>query len=327
MYNTLLIAHTRGIRSVIFLRKMILWGLLGLSLFIAGCGEQKPLERPNEREKVMTEPTISVYMHETGQTEVMELETYIEGVVGGEMRNDWPVEALAAQAILARTFTMQAFERGAMTSKGTNASTDIKEFQAYNAANVNDTIREAVRLTRGEIAVWQGMPIHGWFHASAGGQTTAAKTGLDYPKDEPPFIKSVRSPDELAPEDVKNWQVQYSLAEIMKILEGLGEEVQTITSVSVGNRDASGRAVTLVFNGNIEISGPRFRIAADSTRLKSMLLDDIEITDNMMVFRGHGYGHGVGMSQWGAYKLALDGKSPEEIVKYYFKNIKIEKRW
>lgn len=327
MNNTLLIAHTRGIRSVIFLRKIILWTMIGLSLFVASCGEQKPLEKQPEGSRVTTEPTISVYMHETGQTEVMELEKYIEGVVGGEMHNDWPVEALAAQAIIARTFTMQSFERGLMTSRGTNASTDIKEFQAYNAANVNDNIREAVRLTRGEIAVWQNLPINGWFHASAGGQTTSAKTGLDYPKDEPPFVKSVKSPDELAPEDIRNWQAEYSLAEIMKILENMGEEVNTITSAAIGNRDSSGRAVTLVFNGNIEVSGPRFRMAADSTRLKSMLLDDIKITDSTMLFKGRGYGHGVGMSQWGAYKLALDGKSPEEIVKYYFKNIKIEKRW
>ncbi len=308
-------------------KKSILCGFFILALCLSGCGGEKRLEEQQPTRPTIDEPTLSVYMHESGKTQVMEMDQYIEGVVAGEMRNDWPVEALAAQAIIARTFTMQSFERGALTSKGTNASTDIREFQAYNAANVNDAIREAVRMTRGEIATWQGEPILGWFHASAGGQTTAAKTGLDYPKEEPPFIKSVKSPDEMAPADVKNWQVSYSLPEVMEILASLGEEVPTISSVYIGSRDASGRAVTLVFNGDVEVSGPRFRLAADSTKLKSMLLDDIQITDSEMIFKGRGYGHGVGMSQWGAYKLALDGKSPEEIVKYYFKNIKIEKRW
>lgn len=293
-----------------------------------GCGGEKPLpQNSGEERRLNAEPVISVYMHENGRTEMMELERYIEGVVGGEMRNDWPVEALAAQAILARTFTMQAFESGKLTAKGTNASTDIREFQAYNAANVNEAVKNAVSMTRGELAVWQGAPITAWFHASAGGQTSYARSGLDYERDEPPFIKSVKSPDELAPDDIKNWQARYSLAEILKLLASLGEDVSTITSAAVGNRDNSGRAVSLVFNGSIEVSAPKFRMAAGSTKLKSTLIDSVEITDREMIFSGRGYGHGVGMSQWGAYKLALDGKSPEEIVKYYFKNVKIEKRW
>lgn len=310
------------------MRRILVIFLLGISMIVGtGCGMEKNEVKEVPDNKQMTEPELSVYMHETGETKQIMLETYIEGVVAGEMKNDWKLEALAAQAIIARTFTLQAYERGHLTSQGTNASTDIKEFQAYNADAVNDQVREAVKMTRGEIATYNEVPIMGWFHASAGGQTALAKEGLAYKYEEPPFIKSVKSPDDLAPDDVKNWTAKFTLPEVMEALGQLGEEVNTISSVAIGSKGSSGRAVTIVFNGSNEVSAPSLRVALGSTKLKSMLLDSIELTDNEMVFKGKGYGHGVGMSQWGAYKMAMDGNSPEEIVRYYFKNVKIEKRW
>lgn len=312
------------------MKKFSIAGLLGIVLFavlLAGCGTNRDEREITPDNKQLTEPTLTVYMHKTGETKEMKLEEYLEGVVAGEMRNDWDINALAAQAIIARTFTLQAYERGALTSKGTNASTDIEEFQAYNADAVNDNVKKAVEMTRGKVATYQGIPIMGWFHSTAGGRTATAEEGLDYPHEEPPFIQSVDSPDELAPEEDRQWTATYTTDEVMRALAKMDEKVSEINRVEIGEKGPSGRAEEIVFNGDIDVSGPKLRLALGSTKLKSMLLDSVALSGNQITFSGRGYGHGVGMSQWGALKLAKDGYAPEAIIQHYFKDVRIEKRW
>jgi len=314
-------------------RKIICFMMIGMFVMVfSGCDlNQSPIKDQQENKSndntQLIEPTLSVYMHDTGETKQMKLEEYLAGVVAGEMKNDWQVEALAAQAIIARTFTLQAFEKGQLTKEGTNASTDIKEFQAYNASAINDNVRNAVQMTRGKVVTYQSTPIMGWFHASAGGQTAMAKEGLDYKEEDPPFIQSVPSPDDMAPADVQSWTATFPASDVIKKLEELGKSVTTISSVTIGKKGVSGRATTIVFNGDVEVSAPKLRLAIGSTVLKSMLLDSVELSGNDIIFKGKGYGHGVGMSQWGAQKMATDGKKADEIVTYYFKDVKVEKRW
>jgi stage II sporulation protein D len=258
----------------------------------------------------------------------MKMEEYIAGVVAGEMKPDWPVAALAAQAIVARTFTLEEIEsKGGVPARGTQASTDIKEFQAYSAEDVNDNVKKAVDMTRGMVATYQGKPIRTWFHASAGGMTATAKEGLNFREAEPPYVQSVQSPDDLAPADVQNWTASFTKQEVMAALGKTGQNVTAVDSVEISQKGPSGRATTLVFNKNVSVSAPDFRVAIGSTVLKSMLLDKVSVDGDKVTFSGKGYGHGVGMSQWGANKMAAEGKKPEDIVGYYFKGITVEKRW
>lgn len=304
---------------------------------LTGCGMLgKPQQKPEDTAPPQVvpqanqgvEPDISVFMHQTGEKKTMKMEDYIAGVVAGEMKNNWPVEALAAQAILARTFTVQAIaDRGGVPERGTQASTDIKEFQAYDEKSVNDAVRQAVTMTRGMVIVYQGQPIHAWFHASAGGITATAKEGLNYKEIEPPYIVSVPSPDDSAPADVKNWTATFSKQQIMDALKKIGRSVTSLSSISLNQKGPSGRTQTLMINGNTEVAGPDLRVALDGTKLKSMLLDKVELSGDNVIFTGKGYGHGVGMSQWGAYQLATEGKKAPDIIGHYFKNVTIEKRW
>jgi stage II sporulation protein D len=304
---------------------------LTAALAAGGCSmfktpQQKPL-LPRQTAQG-AEPQITVFMHETGEKKTMKMEEYIAGVVAGEMKPDWPVAALAAQAIVARTFTLEEIEtKGGVPERGTQASTDIKEFQAYSAKDVNDNVKKAVEMTRGIVATYQGKPIRTWFHASAGGMTATAKEGLNFREAEPPYIQPVQSPDDLAPADVKNWTASFGKAEVMAALSKLGQKVTTIDSVDIAQKGPSGRATSLVFNKTVQVSAPDFRVAIGSTELKSMLLEKVAVEGDRVTFTGKGYGHGVGMSQWGAHKLAKEGKKPEEIVGHYFKGITVEKRW
>jgi stage II sporulation protein D len=309
---------------------------LAVVLVLSGCSsnqtpQQKPAPdqtTPQQQTVQETEPDITVYMHETGQKKTMKMEEYIAGVVAGEMKADWPLEALAAQAIIARTFTIQAIEeKGGVPERGAMASTDIKEFQAYDEKAVNDNVKRAVEMTRGLVATYQGQPIKAWFHASAGGITAMAKEGLNYKYDEPPYVQSVPSPDDLAPADVQNWTATFSKKNITDALAKQGNNITNIDSFAIGSKGPSGRATTFIINENTEVSAPELRVSLDSTKLKSTLLDKVEVSGDNVIFTGKGYGHGVGMSQWGANKMAKEGKKPEDIVTYYFKGITIEKRW
>lgn len=300
------------------------------SLCLTGCFNKEAQTKPDASAKMTEEPTIKVFMHENGQIKDMKMEEYITGVVAGEMKNDWPLEALAAQAIIARTYTVHAMEtKGGVPNRNADASTDIKEFQAYSAESINDNVKKAVEMTRGMILTHQDKPIKGWFHASAGGKTAKAKPGLNYPYDEPPYTQSVKSPDDLAPADVKKWEAVFTKQEVIAALKKLNVSVDTLKSIKIEQKDESGRAVTLKINDEHVISGPDFRVELDSMKLKSMLLDEIDVDDddNEVEFEGKGYGHGVGMSQWGAHKMAKENKNYEKILKHYFKDVALEKRW
>lgn len=268
------------------------------------------------------EPTISVYMHETGEVRKMPLETYLEGVVAAEMDPSWPLEALRAQAIVARTFTIKKMEEG-VTARGTQASTDPNEFQAYDAAKVNERVKQAVRDTRGQIVVYGGQPINAWFHASSGGITASAVEGLGYKKEATPYVSPK---NDVQAKPTQTWYKTFSNDQVSRAATAVGVPVGHVTSIKIGKKGPSGRTETLVVNGK-EVPAPSFRVALGGTEMKSTLLDSVAMSGDSVAMRGRGYGHGVGMSQWGAWLLAQQGKSAQDIVKYYFSNVKVEKQW
>ena len=99
-----------------------------------------------------------------------------------------------------------------------------------------------------------------------------------------------------------------------------------MTSIKIGKTAESGRAVTLSINGQM-ISAPEIRLALGSTKMRSTLLTELSFRDGRVSMAGKGYGHGVGMPQWGAYGMAEAGKSVQEIVTYYFQDVTVEKLW
>jgi stage II sporulation protein D len=313
--------------------------LMLLVLMISCAVDRGPQQRPSPDEARLEipesisrgegkEPVLKVYIKETGEIKELPFEEYLEGVVAGEMKNDWPEEALAAQAILARTFVMEfVTEKGGSKYEGAHVSTDIEEAQAWNRDEVNDRIKKAVQRTRGEVAVYDNNYIKAWFHAHAGGRTASAREGLAFEEEEPPYIKVTKSPDsDKAPSEDSNWTATFPRQKMEQALSEMGKEKKGYGRVEVGEKGPSGRAVTLNFDGT-EVSAPEFRIAIGSTEMKSTLIDSIEIKGGELTIKGRGYGHGVGMSQWGAFALAEDGKKAEDIVRYYFEGIEIAKAW
>jgi len=186
-----------------------------------------------------------------------------------------------------------------------------------------------VEMTRGEVMTYDNRFVRGWFHAYSGGITARAKEGLDYQEEEPPFTASVTlPPNEHVPADVKEWTAQYSADELRNLLAQAGLNVGAIQSVEITERGPTERITQITVTGSEgeqTITGPEFRLAVDSTKMKSTLVRDFNFVDGTLTITGTGYGHGVGLSQWDAFMLAQEGKNPEEIVKTFFADVEIRK--
>lgn len=303
------------------------------ALLLTGCmrsGESSETAVPEIPERLETNedgvPVLRVYDSSLGKTEEMDVETYLMGVLAGEMKNTWPMEALKAQAILARTFTMKFVSSKSSVYEGADISTDIHEAQAYNAADVNDRVREAVNETRGIVMSSDGEFPHAWFHAHSGGKTELPSKALDYNSD-PAYLSVVDSPDSPeAPEEVKAWTARFDPEEVQRACGEAGVKLGEITSFEIGKRGESGRAITFLVNGQ-EISAPTFRLRIGASKLKSTMIDSVQLENGEVVISGRGFGHGVGMSQWGAYAMAEEGKTAEEIINHYYTDVEFLELW
>lgn len=296
--------------------------LMASLVSLSGC--PAPARRP-----LQEEPQISLYDVASDQVKRLPIEKYVEGVVAAEMDTSWPVNALAAQAILARTFTMKKKQEGGVQGGKADVSTAKEEAQAYDPNKINDNVRRAVRETRGLVATYQNRYINGWFHADAGGRTAAsAEEGMDYTKEPAPYVHSVRDPGfSQSPPENRNWQASFPWDQVRQaVREASGSDPGLEPAAAIVSQGPSGRA-TEVRIGEVTLSAAGLRLALGSDEMRSTMLSRFEVQGDQLVVEGRGYGHGVGMSQWGAKALAEQGKSPQEIIKYFFRGIDIRKEW
>lgn len=299
-------------------------------LLLTGCGAPAPKDFSA---KILPSPTteaplLAVHLVDENAVVRMDFETYIAGVVAGEMPNSWPIESLKAQAILARTFVLKFVSEKDSRYPGADISTDIAEAQAYNAAAVNERVLQAVQETAGQILLAQdGSLPYTWFHSHSGGMTETARAGIDWQGDEPSYIKVTDGRDSVdAPDHVKAWTLTISKDDFIAACRETGANISSCDEIKISQKGKSGRAVTFSVDSTT-VNAARLRISLGSTRMRSTLLTDIRIDENSITFSGRGYGHGVGMPQWGAYALAKLGKSGEEIALHYYTGLRITKAW
>ena len=319
-------------------KRCFLLALLLMAALLTGCmradggapGDAQG-EKPQLPEDLRTDadgvPILKVYDVENETVSQMDIETYVMGVLAGEMKNDWPEEALKAQAILARTFVLKFIETKDSKYEGADISTDVSEAQAYSEADINDRVRAAVEETRGQVMSYEGELPQAWFHAHAGGRTELPSVSLEYREADPPYLAATDSPDsEKAPEDVQHWTASFDAEAFQKACADAGLATGLPETVEIGETGASGRAKTLLVNGS-PVSAPSLRLQLGANAMKSTLLDSVTVEDGEVTMKGRGFGHGVGMSQWGAYGMAEEGATAEEIVRHYFQNIDIVRLW
>ncbi len=301
--------------------------VLMMVLLLASCSTQQKKPVPGGYD---SEPTISLFINETGEKKNVKLEEYLAGVVAAEMDPKWPVNALAAQAILARTFTLENIASGRVRDiRGADASTSVEEFQAYDPGRVNDNVIKAVEMTRGQVVLSDGNYIKAWFSACDGGVTASAQEGLSYTKTPTPYV-NVGAKDNcltITTQENKYWKAVIPEAKLREAVKQVnGNDPGPISSVAIAQKGPSGRTETLRVN-NLQVGGPALRLALGSEQVRSMFLDSVLYQNNHLVLTGKGFGHGVGMCQWGANLMARNGSSPHDIIKFYYKDIEIRDLW
>lgn len=275
--------------------------------------------------KYPKEPTIRVYIAEKGTIETMKLEKYIEGVIAQEMQPDWPMEALAAQAIASRTLTISAMEAGTIKRlHNADVSTSKEELQAFAPHKVNDRVRQAVAKTRGEVLLYAGGLVNA-IYSSCNGQIGATREE-SFPKEIPhetPYFQPVTDNCfEYAPENIQSWTVKIPASQVAAAIGYNGNPAD----IRILEKGPSGR-ILYIGAGNKKMYGSDFRRAVGYDRLKSTLVTDMKLEGGNFVFKGLGWGNGVGLCQWGAYTFAKEGKQAEDIIRHYYPGAEVKKLW
>lgn len=258
-----------------------------------------------------------------GQTvtvvEEIGVERYLEGVLPHEMDPSWPLEALKAQAVVARTFTYANL--GKFRRDGFDLTADTRSQVYKGQTAVNENVRAAVRQTKGEVLGWSGKLLRVYFHACCGGSTTDAGAAWGSEGGEIPRpLRGVRDPwCRLSPH--MSWTAYFAWPELTAAISERRLLPGALTSLKIGAKDAAGYVRTFVARAggsNTEVRGSDLRTALGGTELKSVRLKSITVKKKGVEFQGAGFGHGVGLCQWGSKLQSEKGRSYGQILSFYF---------
>ena len=301
--------------------------LFGGAYLAAGGPAAEPEPAAPETAAVHHDRDVTLTIQDGDTTEQMTLERYLTGVVRGEMPASFEMEALRAQAAAERIYVYYQLAAGRKDAHpDADFCTDHTCCSAYlsetaarekwggDFAPWNTRVEQAVSDTDGQVVLYNGRPILAVFHSSSAGRTAAAG---DVWSGDLPYLVSVDSPE--GEETVPNYYstVTFTAAEAKEKLLAAHPELKLsgtpdrwfgaaaengsgrVETVSVGGTDIEGTELRRIFG----LRSACFTVAADS---------------ESVTFRVTGYGHGVGMSQYGANQLAREGKTWQEILEWYY---------
>ena len=246
---------------------------------------------------------------------VVDLERYLSSVVGSEMDPSWPQAALQAQAIVARTYAVAHLGTREWLGYDLRAG---EQDQAYKGVEAETpSVVAAVSATRGKILVAGADVVHAYYSDCDGGYTSSGDA-LDDPQ---PYLVAQHDPYcETSPDDT--WNASVDASSFASALRGRYGDIGAVVSAAVGARDESGRALSIAVTGTKDsrvIPATAFRMLAGAHVVRSTRIDSISVSNGVIRVAGEGFGHGVGMAQWGARGMAEAGKSADEILKFYYR--------
>lgn len=255
-----------------------------------------------------------------GKAEELPLETYVEGVTAAEIADDFPVEAIRAQAVAARTYAVYKQSRGRPAEHPeADVCDDYTHCAAYEPAAVKTfstgyaRVRQAVKDTAGQILVYDGAPVAAVFHCVSGPKTESA---ADVWGEDIPYLQSVVSPG-------GTQYPEYESAVTFTADEFREKATQALPSADVSGapdrwfassvRSAAGGVKTVKLGGvTVDGTAVRALFGLRSTNFT------ITTTEDSITFHTIGYGHGVGLSQYGAKYMAEQGSGYTEILAHYY---------
>ncbi|WP_099354562.1 stage II sporulation protein D [Fredinandcohnia onubensis] len=314
--------------SVLFVLILLIPSMLVIPFSDKGAGKLAEERQSNpEPPQIASGPTVEVAVHRVSAQKIenVPLEEYVVGVLAMEMPADFELEALKAQALAARTYVVRQMlsEQKLKVPNGADVSDTVshqvyknnEELKAQWKGDYDwkiEKIRQAVKETQGQIITFNGEPIDAVFYSTSNGYTEDSENVW---KNAVPYLKSVESPWDVNTEKFHS-QVNMPVSEFenkLGIKLGNGNDVGKITSRTKSNRVAS-----------VEVGGKTFTgvQVRDALGLRSSDFS-WERKGSHIVIQTKGYGHGVGMSQYGADGMAKEGKSYKDIVSHYYQGVEI----
>ncbi|MGM9926161.1 MAG: stage II sporulation protein D [Bacillus sp. (in: firmicutes)] len=268
---------------------------------------------------------VAVLRSASNQVSKLPLEKYLVGVVAAEMPDSFEIEALKAQALTARTYIINKMMENPNPAELKGADvTDTVEYQVYKSdeelrvkwgadyTKNYEKIAQAVLSTEGEIITYGGKPITASFFSTSNGFTENSEAYWDNAS---PYLKSVESPwDKKSPKFYDRKTIPVAQFEnLLGVNIGDQKQIETKREYTPGKRVAS---VTV---GGKKFSGKQIR---EALKLKSADFS-WERKGDSVIINTKGYGHGIGMSQYGANGMAQEGKTYRQIVEHYYSGIEI----
>ncbi|WP_273831810.1 stage II sporulation protein D [Guptibacillus sedimenti] len=293
-----------------------------------GATETKPQTSEGnqmKKEKITeaVEVDVPVFRSDQKETISIPIEDYVKGVVAAEMPSDFNMEALKAQALTARTFVVTKLKNPSANLPDQAVVTDTIQDQVYkDQAQLKKAwgeefdekyarIEEAVQATTGQILTYEGNPIYASFFSTSNGYTENSE---DYWENKAPYLRSVESPWDVDSPKYED-KATFTVAEFE---QKLGVDLSNNSIGSIENL-TEGKRVAEVSVGGKTFTGREIR---DLLGLRSSDFTWERVGDTINVVT-KGYGHGVGMSQYGANGMAEDGKAYADIVKHYYQGVAI----
>ena len=242
------------------------------------------------------------------------LEEYLVGLINCEISSAWPIEAVKAQAVIARTYALN--RKQARSTSFYHLESSVID-QVYDGCEIEDSrARRGVSDTAGEVLSYQGAVIQAFYHSNCGGRTEASEHVWGK---QLPYLGGVdcryclTSPSSA-------WDLRIALPELEERLKAAGHRVSGVTDIRPGPRNSRGRLKHVVIvssRSDLSLTGDQFRKAIGYSVIKSTNFT-VRVENREAVFSGLGNGHGVGLCQWGAKQRALDGFGYAEILSYYY---------
>ena len=276
---------------------------------------------------------IKLLHSKTGEVENVNIEEYLCNVVSAEMPASFETEALKAQAIVARTYTMfklnnkkhdnaDICDNSACCQAWISKEDRLAKWEESKRDEYWQKICSVVQQTKGHVIMYNNEPINAFFHSNSGGTTEIPVNvwgGTNYP-----YLQVVETSGE---EAYTQYASEVTIANT-DIINKLKEKYQDISidfsnveDLKIVEHTESGRVKTVKF-GNHKLSGVEVRSIFG---LKSTNFEILKIDNDHIQFKVKGYGHGVGMSQTGADSLAKQGKTAEEIIHHFYSNVNVKK--
>ncbi|MBI4240632.1 MAG: SpoIID/LytB domain-containing protein [Candidatus Rokubacteria bacterium] len=243
------------------------------------------------------------------------LEEYLAGVLRAEVSEQWPLEMLKAQAVVARTYA--AYHRQLNAGKPFHLVASTAHQQYAGRVPPSSRMWLAVKETEGEVLHWEGRLFPAFFHTESGGHTEDPRKVFQAAN--MPALRPVRC-DFSAGSPHYSWSLDLRLGELAELLRRGGIAVGSVVGLEVLERGTSLRVVRLAVHGtrgSAVLRATDFRRLVGNDTLKSTLFA-VAVDGKYARFAGRGYGHGVGLSQWGAKGMAEQGYRYRQILEFYY---------